>query len=477
MTTLLVFSETAAVTIDRHDLIDNFGQALLDGTGALFIGAGLSLDAGLPSWGNLLNPIRERADVPWLDDLPLMAEHIANSTKAGRTALDAEILKQITAKNIQPQPGHSLINRLPVREIWTTNYDQLLEKACPQCAVVVTEEDVRLVGSHKRTVIKMHGSVAEGPRWGAEPVITRTDYETYPDVRPRTWAVLQGAYLSRTFLFLGFSFTDPNVEVLLKLARRYGLPRDGHHMTVLRRPDGTDGDELRKHCLRVEDLERSGVRVHEVNDFAELQPLLEALVRRTRPPRLFISGSEGTRTRPEIAATSSVVGSELAGRTEWELTSLGGVAGWHVTQEVARIRKKEGTYNPLQLRFSFRRTATAAPVLEDRVGTAVYTDLTREALVPLLLEDCRAMLVIGGGSRTAEEIDWANERGVGVIPLACSGGTAHTYWNDSLASRRLLGGRPVDPAEWDRLASPNENVSARAATRLLAQAMYSQVAP
>ena len=139
VTTLVIVSKTAPVTMDRHQLIDDFGQALLDGTGALFIGAGLSLDAGLPTWSDLLGPIRDRAEVPWLDDLPLMAEHIAHSPTAGRTALDAEILRQITAKDVQPQPGHSLINRLPVREIWTTNYDTLLEQACPQCAVVVTE--------------------------------------------------------------------------------------------------------------------------------------------------------------------------------------------------------------------------------------------------------------------------------------------------------------------------------------------------
>ena len=76
------------MAIDRHDLIDSFGQALLDGTGALFIGAGISLNAGLPNWGDLLEKVRSAADVPMMLDLPLMAEYIVNSSKVGRDALE-----------------------------------------------------------------------------------------------------------------------------------------------------------------------------------------------------------------------------------------------------------------------------------------------------------------------------------------------------------------------------------------------------
>ena len=74
-------SHTAVVTIDRHDLIDSFGQALLDGTGALFVGAGMSLNAGLPTWADLLRDVRTAAKVPDMSDLPLMAEYIVNDPK------------------------------------------------------------------------------------------------------------------------------------------------------------------------------------------------------------------------------------------------------------------------------------------------------------------------------------------------------------------------------------------------------------
>ena len=59
--------------------------------------------------------------------------------------------------------------------------------------------------------------------------------------------------------------------------------------------------------------------------------------------------------------------------------------------------------------------------MDAHVGTAIFTDLEREELVGSVLNDCRALLVICGGSGTSEEVRWALERGVSVIPLASSG--------------------------------------------------------
>lgn len=469
---------TAVVTIDRRDLIDDFGQALLEGTGALFIGAGMSLNAGLPNWTDLLKDVRSAADVPEMSDLPLMAEYIVNSPRVGRSVLDAAIRDQVVGP-FSLTDAHDMIRVLPAGEIWTTNYDRLLEQAYVGAAVVDKEDRIHLVGSKPRTVIKMHGSVDAGRGWASPPVVTRTDYENYPIDRPRTWAVLQGSYLSRTMLFLGFSFTDPNVEVLLKLARRYGRTT-GHsalqtrHMTVLRRP--LDPAQLRRHTLQVQDLERSGVRVHEINDFAELEPLLTDLVRRTRPQRVFVSGSRGT-PKVDLGDWTGPLSVALADRVDWELTSLGGEAAWELSKQVAEIRKAENKYNPDKIRFSFRQSTRHAPPMDSRVGTAVYTDLTREQLVTELLNDCRALLAIHGTDRTPEEIDWARERGVGVIPLAASGGAAKAYW-DAQDPHDLpkLGGQDVDPTVWRRLDDTSPAIATRAAMELLAQAMYDRPA-
>jgi hypothetical protein len=99
-------------------------------------------------------------------------------------------------------------------------------------------------------------------------------------------------------------------------------------------------------------------------------------------------------------------------------------------------------------------------------------DRSREQLVIDLLDESRAMLVIRGGSRTTEEIDWAVTRDVGVVPLACSGGAAYEYWEANRSNPPDLGSRPTDTTLWARLNDAKPANAARAAHELLAQAMY-----
>jgi hypothetical protein len=401
----------------------------------------------------------------------LLAEYIAADPQVGRTALIDHVLAKVTPAGLTPTAGHLLISQLPIGEVWTSNYDQLLELASPGAQLVINDDDVRFIGSTARTIVKMHGSASGGPppSWASEPVITRSDYETYPEQRPRTWALLRAAYLSRTFLFLGFSFTDPNIEILLRLARKHGTSVGNRHLAVLKPPDPTKPDALRLHRLRVNDLEKSGVAVHEIADFNELEPLLTALVRRTRPPRLFVAGSGDHST---IEPWCTQLAAVIAGNTHWQISSMAGDAGWLVARDTAQIRQAEGTYDPAALLFSFRTKDEPAPPMPKRIGTAIYTDKSREELVPSLLDDCRAMVAIGGGTRTSQEIEWALARGVAVIPLPGAGGAAHAFWESQRSDPPQLGGRHVAPGDWELLNNSNPPTAARAAYRLLEQAMY-----
>ena len=46
------------------------------------------------------------------------------------------------------------------------------------------------------------------------------------------WTVLRASYFSRSMLFMGFSFTDPNVDILLRLARTLGTAGGDRHYAV-----------------------------------------------------------------------------------------------------------------------------------------------------------------------------------------------------------------------------------------------------
>lgn len=305
--------QSVGVPIDQYDLVDLFGAAAEAGVGSLFVGAGLSKAAGLPDWPGLLREPRAEANVPdEVTDLPLVAEYYEQNADGGRAALKAHLLRETAAAGAVPGEGHSLLARVPVREIWTTNYDPLIELALPGCRLVVRDEDARAVGAGATSVIKVHGSISPGPPpvWASEPVISRSDYERYDQDRPRMWALLRASYLTRTMLFLGFSFADPNIDVLLRLARVYGTAEGDRHLTVIRRP-AEDRVKARLHDLRVRDLEDSGVLVCEVDKHEDLVSLLHALVRRTRPPRMFVAGSGPP---DDLVPWADGIASALAGR-------------------------------------------------------------------------------------------------------------------------------------------------------------------
>ena len=61
----------------------------------------------------------------------------------------------------------------------------------------------------------MHGDIREPD----EAVLTKDDYEMYSCSRPLFRTALQGDLISKTFLFIGFSFEDPNLEYVLSQIR------------------------------------------------------------------------------------------------------------------------------------------------------------------------------------------------------------------------------------------------------------------
>lgn len=61
----------------------------------------------------------------------MVAENSEQNADGGRPALKAHLLRETAAAGAAPGEGHRLLARLPVREIWRTNYDPLTELALP----------------------------------------------------------------------------------------------------------------------------------------------------------------------------------------------------------------------------------------------------------------------------------------------------------------------------------------------------------
>ena len=142
----------------------------------------------------------------------------------------------------------------------------------------------------------MHGDV-DHPQ---EAVLTRDDYESYSQKHMGFVNALVGDLTGKTFLFIGFSFTDPNLDhVLSQLRLRYQSAQREHYC-VVRVPQRNDfGSEEDfayakvRHRHFVTDLKRYNVTALEIESFRQITELLQTIEKIYRRRLVFVSGSAG----------------------------------------------------------------------------------------------------------------------------------------------------------------------------------------
>lgn len=282
--------------VSRNDLIREIEKAIKSDELGAFIGAGLSIPAGFCSWKELLKePAKEIGlDVEKENDLVNLAQYYVNSKK--RTSID-DLIKGEFSKLVKPTDNHKLLSQLPISTFWTTNYDKLIEKALEynMKKPYVKTKDEQLRGTNHdfdAIVYKLHGDV-ESPE---DAVLTRSDYEEFGYNKRKLFReVLEGDLLTKTFLFLGFSFGDPNFNYVIgRLRVLLDEKNTRKHYCIMKRVQDTDEDYEYKKArqeLQIEDLNRYGIFTYLVNKYDEITEILSTLVDRFRRKTIFISGS------------------------------------------------------------------------------------------------------------------------------------------------------------------------------------------
>ena len=288
--------------ISKVEMLKQFTKELQSGDAALFVGAGLSKPSGFVDWKGLLRDIaiELELDVDREDDLIALAQYHVNDRK-GRGHINQLLIEEFT-KDAKLTENHRLIATLPVHTIWTTNYDELLETAFREGHrkpdVKTTQQNLATTLPNRGVVIyKMHGDC----RQPHEAVLTKDDYETYGEKREGFSTALRGDLVERTFLFLGFSFTDPNIDYILSRIRGLLGENQRVHYCVMKWPDAPRNGagaaqaeyeyQKRKLELRISDLSRYQIQAVMIDRYDEITEILRELNRRAHLKHVFVSGS------------------------------------------------------------------------------------------------------------------------------------------------------------------------------------------
>ena len=111
----------------------------------------------------------------------------------------------------------------------------------------------------------------------ADAVISKDDYEGYPLKMSAFVSALRGDLVEKTFLFLGFSFTDPNIDYILSRVRVQYEQHQCHHYCIQKgvsQSTGEPDEEFKYRQLRqdyfIRDLKRFSIYTVLVDEYSQI---------------------------------------------------------------------------------------------------------------------------------------------------------------------------------------------------------------
>lgn len=203
-----------------------------------FMGSGISVSAGAPTWKELIQALAEKADVD-ASTAESLAEHHDVLDQAAylhreyeRRFPDADqafIDRVVDAVDV-PRYGlaPALLSALEAEQAVTLNYDCLFELAAEDGSRprrVIPGEATE----PERWLLKLHGTV-KAP---SSIVLTRDDYLNFNADRAALSSLVKATLMTRRLLFAGFGVKDPHFHEIIHDVRRALPDRNEPFGTVL----------------------------------------------------------------------------------------------------------------------------------------------------------------------------------------------------------------------------------------------------
>lgn len=250
--------ESMKLSVKQH--LEIIADRLWGGHASLFIGAGFSKNANRlpgssipPNWNELGDLFFEKART----HLPTPKEReYANVLRlaeevecvCGREALTNLIRDSINDEKLEPSDLHIQLLGLPWRDVFTTNYDTLLERAAAilnkkgERAYSIISNDQEIGINSPPFLMKLHGDI----NTTNSIIITEEDYRKYPFGHQAMISCIQHTIMMETLVLIGFSGNDPNFNQWLGWVK-----------------DALNDNQRKVYLLTVDDVSESMVKTFE----------------------------------------------------------------------------------------------------------------------------------------------------------------------------------------------------------------------
>lgn len=304
------FADHSVVKVDgRGAQVIRLREALRRGRLTLVCGAGVSVQAGIPAWGNLLIRLLERMIERIAKTHELHLDRAAAAEFQRRYGSSSLILGKYLKNNLgrdfprelrdalyaSPSSTSPLIesivrlarpqrNGRPLDSIITFNFDGLIEENLQAFQVPTRSIFSEAIGHdpNELPVYHVHGFL---PRIGeitdnAELVFSEDAYHSQ-FIDPFSWSnlVQLNKLTQNTCLLVGISLTDPNMRRLLDVAWRKSPDKTMTHYVVKKTPTQSNGNVLDRvsRLLEEQDANALGLNVVWINEFTEIPTVLDEI--------------------------------------------------------------------------------------------------------------------------------------------------------------------------------------------------------
>lgn len=190
---------------------------------SLFIGAGFSKEAQAPSVDQLRDAILSQFDNGQQrkehenDSLAEVSDFFVEEICCGSRNSLIELLQKQFHFTPAKMDDHQALAKIPhFHNIFTTNYDTLLEDSYPDdiCQVIRKDADCTYLDNKPVKIFKIHGDFTNQDY----VVITSHDYANFQDhnYNPQMWEIVKNDFLTKHILFIGYSLADDNIVSIIK---------------------------------------------------------------------------------------------------------------------------------------------------------------------------------------------------------------------------------------------------------------------
>lgn len=193
--------------------ISNIRKAIDNNKLVVFAGAGISVDAGVPKWSELIKVMKKEINVSENETDYLKIAQLYYNERQQKEYID-KIRSVLNHKKVQSNEIHEEIFKLNPNGILTTNYDDLLDQVIEKEALpysIVTRDKDFPYAINNNLLVKVHGDLNN-----TDIVLKEDDYLNYSTTHPLIESFIKSVFSNKLVMFVGYSYSDYNLKHIIK---------------------------------------------------------------------------------------------------------------------------------------------------------------------------------------------------------------------------------------------------------------------